>query len=285
MLAVALPGCNGNGEKKDQELAPDKPAGKSAIFVLSDDELYAGIPDDMLLSDLRDDKVVFPPDKGSDAELVARWVTERRNLISWCLDPKQTVTALGEGGEERYYKKIFANRSESRLDQAISIGLKVVDRVPEASQVRYRLAQCLFNRGSYEFWLTDGWLNAMRTAREKRDEAEATRCEKNAKEHGPRAVAYQTLALQHLFHYANAYPMDKTPLDWIWKAQFQLGQFREAVRTINALLDAELVKDDVRTRYEQIRADIQDYLSEVQINAAAPKPASVERMLRAQKDK
>ncbi len=252
-------------------------------------DLYANIPSDLIT--IKDEDVDFN-ERSGDAELVARWATERRKVIGWCL--KEKITELNDyNSEQVVYKRVWPKpdmRPQTRIDQGIAIASKVVENVPSDSWERFRLGESLFFKGSAMYWGIDACMNRIGVLRGEMSlpltgpESE----EKNPKfpnqSHEIETLrqtarglyddmrVYHTTAYKHFSTFAKDRPMDKTGLDFMWKIQYQLGNFREAVRLMNELLDTDLITEDNVKRYQDIRKAINDYLVEREINSAAPKP-------------
>lgn len=244
------------------------------IVTLKDDELYTGIPEDKIKTNdadavIQDSEVDFGSER--DAEKVAIWTTQRKKMISWCLD--QRSRSVQKNGE---YRAVFPDRKPpvDRLDQAISIGMRVVDKVPEANRERGRLAEGLFIKGSNEYFEVDQKIKKLAEYEDKNkaDSAEAKRLKEEIDAHGNKLAQYHLLALKHFKIFLGAFPDDRNTLDFMWKIHFELGDFREAVKVMNVLLDSGKVPDTVRVEYEAIRREINDYLVAVQIDKKAPKP-------------
>jgi tetratricopeptide (TPR) repeat protein len=270
LVLFVLAGCSSTKPR----INPPGEDDEVPINTFADDELYAGIPTDQKSLNLSDDAefigdadITFGNER--DAEKIAQWVTQRKKMVTWCFEQtKKTADNYGE------YKKVFPGtpRPEDRLDQAIAISMKVVDNVPDATRERYRLAQALFWKGSFEFYQIDMGVNAIATYQDKGDTAKATKLEKDLEPHRKRLMKYHLLALRHFRIYLDAFPNDRNTLDFIWKIQFELGNFRDAVKSMNALLDTGSVPDELRTKYEGIRKDINDYLVNYDIDKSTPKP-------------
>lgn len=284
LLALALAGCNSPQMAKDDE--PD--ASKNPIIGhFAGDDLYANLPDGMVK--IPDDSVHFAGEKDYDAEEVAKWATERRDIITWCIN--QHIDEMNEFGATIHrYKRVWPNddtRLDTRYDQAVAISYKVVEKIPDNTRERVRLAQSLFNKGSAEYWAIDACMNRVNVLRaqvgddeENKDPkfkdqiAEIRKLRKTAEAAKKRMFAYHSAALKNFQTYQSAMPMDKTALDYIWKIHFELGNFREAVRVMNDLLNEDIIIEEKRVEYLKIRKEINDYLVEVEINKDAPKPGS-----------
>ncbi len=294
-LAVVIAGCANNTNGKVKPDDPTQPTKYDNIVVgpFEGEDLYAGIPSSLIK--IPDDDVNFSNDKNTDYELIAKWATERRDVISWCLH--EEVQESNEFGQyEHRYKRVWPDdpkRPQTRFDQAIAIGTKVIEKIPGNTRERVRLAWCIFNKGSAEYWAVDACMNRINVLKAKigstndkdednpeypKESKEIKDLRKVADAASVRMLKYHRIALQHFNAYMAAMPMDKAVLDFIWKIHFELGDFREAVRTMNSLLEEDLLKEEVKIEYLKIRKEINDYLVEREINKDAPKPLTPESL-------
>jgi tetratricopeptide (TPR) repeat protein len=287
LLLVALSGCasSGKGDKED----PTKPTKYDDPISgpFEGDDLYTGIPSHLIK--VPDDEVNFSNEKDTDYELIAKWATERRDLISWCLH--EHVKEVNDAARtEVRYKRVWPEdpkRPQTRLDQAIAIGNKVIEKIPGNTRERARLAYCLFTKGTYEYWAIDACMNRINVLKAKigsttvedednpkfpKESKEIRDLRMTAADASWRLLRYHKAALTHFNAYLQSMPMDKAVLDFIWKIHFQLADFREAVRVMNQLLEEDLLKEEVRADYLEIRREINEYLVEREINKDAPKP-------------
>jgi hypothetical protein len=286
-LGFVVAGCTPAQSTKETSEPTGRPNPITRNFEGAD--LYANIPSDLMT--IKDEEVDFN-ERSGDPQLVAKWATERKKVIGWCL--KEKVIELNEFNQEQVsYKRVWPRpdmRPQTRIDQAIAIGSKVIELVPSDSWERFRLAESLFFKGSAMYWGIDACMNKIGVLRGQMElpltgpESE----EKNPKypdqSHEIETLrqtarnlyddmrVYHSTAFKHFSTYAKDRPMDKTGLDFMWKIQYQLGNFREAVRLMNELLDSDLITEDNVQRYQEIRKAVNDYLVEREINAAAPKP-------------
>ncbi len=302
LLLVAAPGCASHAAGPDQPGATRQANPIIGPFV--GDDLYANIPSDKIKTP---DDEVWDENKKPDAEMIARWATERRDVITWCL--KEQVTEINQFGREEYrYKRVWPEpdpRTQTRLDQAIAIGTRVVERIPDNTRERYRLAFSLFTKGSACYWAIDALANDVAKERAENgggasnpngvdtDQAKkdlyliehANKVTGQLEGYKPLMTVYHGAALRHFTAYMNAIPYDKAVLDFLWKIHFQLGDFREAVRLMNEELDADVVKEDVRPKYEQIRKQIMDYLVDISVDKGdAAVPGSPEAFRKVDRD-
>jgi hypothetical protein len=291
---AALAGCSSNN-KGDKDEHPTRPTKYDDPIVgpFEGDDLYTGIPSSLIK--VSDDDVNFSNDKNTDYELVARWATERRDLITWCLHEH-----IKEGGSDDdivvRYKMVWPDdpkRPQTRLDQAIAIGHKVVEKIPGNTRERVRLAYCLFTKGTYEYWTIDACMNRVNVLKaeigsttledekfdrypekssEREKAKEIAKLRMTAADASWRLLRYQKAALGHFRAYRQSMTMDKAPLDFIWKIHVQLAEFREAVRVLNQLLEEGILTDTAQREYLEIRKEINEYLVEREINRDAPKP-------------
>jgi hypothetical protein len=287
-ILLALAGCSSGPGKKDTK-TEKKTADEPRLNTFTDDELYSGIPeekltygDDVTGKKHADSECVFPPDKDSSPILVAEWVKSRRDMIEWCIGRRTTSQNEKGGYENRGYEKVFDDpaRPETRLEQAIAICLKVIDKVPDTTPVRLRLAQLCFIKGSYEYWQIDAATWSVLDLKDQggaENEEKANGLEAKVIEpHKQRLILYQVRALQEFQAYEAKMPMSR-PVDYYWKIHFQLGNWKEALRFLNETLENENLTKERRAEYEGLAKDIQDYLAEVRLNESAPKPGP-ERM-------
>jgi hypothetical protein len=286
-LVLVLAGCAPMQSPKDE---PEDHRSSNAIYRnFTGSDLYATIPSDLIT--IKDEDVDFNG-QSSDPELIARWATERKKVIGWCLGEK--ITEINENNAEQVvYKRVWPKgdmRPQTRFDQAIAIGSKVVESVPSNSWERYRLGESLFYKGSAQYWGIDACMNrigvlkarmGLSSSSPEKDEKNPAFPDESKEIENLRFTArilyddmrvYQTAALRHFTVYGKDRPMDKTVLDFMWKIHYQLGDFREAVRLMNDVLDAGIITEDNAAKYVSIRKAINDYLVEREINAAAPKP-------------
>ncbi|MEZ0229247.1 MAG: hypothetical protein ACAI25_11530 [Planctomycetota bacterium] len=296
-LVVVLAGCSSTGKgNHDGNEDPTKPTKyeNPIIGPFEGEDLYQGIPSSLIK--VPDEDVNFSNDKNTDYEQIAKWATERRDLVSWCLHER--VEEINDAGRaEVRYKRVWPDdprRPQTRLDQAIAIGNKVIEKIPGNTRERARLAYCLFTKGTYEYWAIDACMNKVNILKaeigsttlkdedaelypEKDKKAKATEIAKlrmTAADASWRLLRYHKAALTHFNAYMQSMPMDRPVLDFIWKIHFQLADFREAVRVMNQLLEEDLLKEEVRQDYLEIRKEINEYLVEREINKDAPKPFS-----------
>lgn len=276
LVFSALAGCRSN-PKVEPNTGDDKPSPIVGHF--KGDDLYANIPSERI--QIKDEDVKFG-EKDADYELIAKWATERRDLVTWLLH--QEVPEINEYGQEEHrYKRVWPNddaRPETRFDQAVAIANHVVEKIPDNTRERVRLAWCLFNKGSACYWAIDAYMNKIHKLMgehgDNREDpaikAEVDKLYDLAAKESRDMLVYHRAALQHFTVYMNAMPMDRAVLDFVWKIHFELGDFREAVRYMNQLLDEDLLKEEVKADYLRIRKEINDYLVEREINKDAPKP-------------
>ncbi len=287
-LAFAVAGCSSSGHKGDSESTRTDEDPIIGPFVGGD--LYANID---LPIKYADDDIHFQGEKDYSAELVARWAKERGELIKWCLNQNEQRT--NEFGKpEHSYKRVWPNRPETRLQQAIAIESKVVEKIPDFSRMRYELAWCLFTQGSGYFWAIDACMNRINVLKSEVGDDENNSDPKFAKQVAEikrlrglvdgdppnqdpsalkkRMIAYHTMALQHFAAYYRAIPMDKSVPDFLFKIHFQLGNWKECLRFLNQVIDEGTLSADEQAQYEKIRAEINNYLVEVELDKKAPKP-------------
>jgi hypothetical protein len=288
--ATGLAGCSTAQTKSKDETAKTAVDDEVRINTFKDDDLYTGIPasnltfrDDKGDSHTSDDDVIFDPqDKSFDSVLVAQWVKSRRSAMDWCKGQRRSDLGMNErgGNETPPYLKAFPDdpkRPENRLDQAIAIALKIIQKVPDTPEVHLRLAQMCFVLGSYHFWVVDAGAWGILDSRDKGDDEKAKKIESNLEPHRKRMIAYHIVALQQFQAYESAMPMHH-PSDYYWKINFQLGNFDQALKFLQETLDNPDLKADLRSSYEDIEKQIKNYLVEVKLNDAAPKPLSPERV-------
>lgn len=321
--AVLASGCSGPGDKKSKDGPKDPPTvpdvaaddgdgGPVPIDLFTDEDRYTGVPEDKLTfrdeggsAHSQDSEVNFDStDKAKfDAFCVAQWVKSRRAIIDWCITQKKSGQEYYNnergGYETSPYKRVFPDdpkREATRLDQALSIAIKVVEKVPDTPEARLRLAQMCFVKGAYHFWVIDAgsWelLDAKekeagiaRLPEEKRDaatkeyKAKIARVEATLEHHRKRMIAYHLLALKQFQAYEAALPLPGNhPTDYYFKINFQLGNIKEALKYLVEILDNPELKPETRVKYESIEKDIRDFLAEREVNEAAPLPGSPERV-------
>src|SRR5262245_15219470 len=254
LLAACFAGCGttSDSQKTDDGKGPSDFPGDVIIHnpdpfdfggkSWSDEKLYQGVDDGMLKH--KDGDVEFNPSDKDDAEnfvKIAEWVKTRRDVVNWCM-----------------------KQNPQRLDQAIAILDKVVRKVPTATRERYLLGWYVFARGS-SFYDTEDKLASDVTilddqGKPERDKEwrlrEAERMQKYVER-------YQSAAIYHLTGYSDAVPMDKTPVDLLWKAYFQLGDFENAKRYLSAQLELMPEEHKRKRDYLAIKDDIDRYLAEL----------------------
>jgi len=284
LLGVALLGCQAARSTRDDGAADDP---NSPILTnFQGDDLYANLPDSRVPK-IKDDDPSLQDVKADDHyEKVAMWAKERRDIITWCINEHVDVT--NEYGQpDHMYRHVWPEdkerRPQTRFDQALAISFRVVERIPDNTPERGRLAQCLFNKGSACFWGIDACMNRIhvlmgemgddrKNPKFPKNVAEIEKLDKLADKLKKDMFIYHGLALTNFNRFMTETPMNKKILDYIWKIHFELGNFRESVRVMNQLLDEDILTDEKRTEYIGIRKEINDYLVEREINKDAPKP-------------
>ncbi|HZU99965.1 MAG TPA: hypothetical protein VFF73_24840 [Planctomycetota bacterium] len=285
-LAFAV-GCSSGTSKPDKDNRREE---DPIIGPFVGDDLYANIDFKIKIAD---DDVHFQGEKDYSAELVARWAKERGEIIKWCLNQNEQRT--NEFGKpEHSYKLVWPNRPETRLQQAIAIESKVVEKIPDFSRMRYELAWCLFTQGAGYFWAIDACMNRINVLKAEVGDDENNPDPKCAKQvakikelrrlvdgdppnQDPNAlkkkmIAYHTMALQHFAAYYRAIPMDKSVPDFLFKIHFQLGNWKECLKFLNQVIDEGTLSAEEQTQYESIRTEINNYLVDREINKNAAKP-------------
>jgi hypothetical protein len=258
LLAACFAGCGttSDSQKTDDGRGPSDFPGDVIIHNRDafdfggkswpDEKLYQGVDEGMLKH--KDGDVEFNPSDKDDAEnfvKIAEWVKARRDVVNWCM-----------------------KQNPQRLDQAIAILDKIVRKVPTATREKFLLGWYLYKRGS-SFYDTEDKLAAdvvvLDDEGKERDKEwrlrEAERMQKYVER-------YQRAAIYHLTAYSDAVPMDKTPVDILWRAYVELQDFDNAKRWLSAQLD--LMPDDHPKKKDclVIKDEIDRYLALVTLKGS-----------------
>ena len=171
--------------------------------------------------------------------------------------------------------------------QAKSIFEEILVHDPSISKSRFVLARILFLEAAYWFRAVDHWGYYMTWLIEKRfspDEPERTLSDAELDEalakvrpkikEGNRFVKEAgEAALRHFTRYRGQRPDDNQIVDYVWKLNLYLQNYRQALQWLEYLLAAwdqrEISSEDpARREYESIRDDLERYLAEVEIEGS-----------------
>lgn len=171
--------------------------------------------------------------------------------------------------------------------QAKEILQEILIHDASISRSRFVLARILFLEAAYWFRAVDHWGYYMTWLIEKRfspDEPDRTLSDAELDEalakvrpkikEGNRFVKEAgEAALRHFTRYRGQRPDDDQIVDYVWKLNVYLQNYRQALQWLEYLLAAwdqrEISEEDpARKEYEAIRRDLENYLAEVQIEGA-----------------
>lgn len=171
--------------------------------------------------------------------------------------------------------------------QAKTVLQDILIHDPSISKSRFVMARILFLEAAYWFRAVDHWGYYMTWLIEKRfspDDPDRTLSDAELDEalakvrpkikEGNRFVKEAgEAALRHFTRYRGQRPDDDQIVDYVWKLNLYLQNYREALQWLEYLLAAwdqrEISEDDpARIEYEQIRSDLERYLAEVEIEGS-----------------
>lgn len=217
-----------------------------------EEKLYEGIPETQR-GRHRDSDLTFrgPSDDVDNAVNVAEWVKARRDCVSWCM-----------------------SQDPQRLDQAIAILDRVVRNVPDATRERFTLGWYLCVRGSHFYDLADQGAVTMQVYQDRGKTDEAKKLEPDVLKLKEYCKRCQRAAIYHLLQYYERVPMQKVPVvGMVWKAYFQLENYREALSWLNVWIDT-LPDDEPKKRdCIALREEIRRYLAEFELKGYGKPPS------------
>jgi hypothetical protein len=171
--------------------------------------------------------------------------------------------------------------------QAKAILEEVLKHDPTITKSRFVIARILFLEAAYWFRAVDHWGYYMTWLIEKRfapeepdrtlsdaelDEALA-KARPKVKEGNRFVKEAGEASLRHFTRYRGQRPDDNQIVDYVWKLNLYLQNYRESLQWLEYLLASWeqrdiSARDPARLEYEQIRADLERYLAEVEIEGS-----------------
>ncbi|MBL4844870.1 MAG: hypothetical protein JKY65_05025 [Planctomycetes bacterium] len=171
--------------------------------------------------------------------------------------------------------------------QAKTILQELLRHDPTISKSRFVIARILFLEAAYWFRAVDHWGYYMTWMIEKGfapetpdhtlTKAELTEVLEKVRPkiaEGNRFVKQSAeAALRHFSRYRGQRPDDDQIVDYVWKLNLYLQNYRKSLQWLEYLLASWeqrdiSAKDPARIEYEQIRADLERYLAEVEIEGS-----------------
>lgn len=192
----------------------------------------------------------------------ARWVTERHNEALRLIN-MEPIPARIQGKE---------------------ILEEILRRDPGITRSRFVLARILFLEAAYWYRLVDHWgyymtwlivkrfppENPERTLSDEELEEALTKVRPKVEEGNRFLRTSAEAALRHFTRYSGSRPDDQQIIDYVWKLNLYLQNYREALGALQYLLaewEAQDMssKDPARIKYMEIRDRLENYLAEVEI--------------------
>lgn len=255
---VALAGCgstsdaqktDGNGPsdfKNDAVLDSKRDPFDFGGASWSDDKLYQDVDEKTLK--YHDSDMDFHPTDNSDSEVfvrIAEWVKARNEVVRWCMSQKP-----------------------QRLDQAIAILDRIIRNVPTATRERFLLGWYLCVRGSGFFDMEDKLRTDVVVMDEQGKELGKDWRLREADRMRRYVERYQRAAVYHLLAYADKAPMDKTPVDLLWKCYWQLLEYENARKWLAAQI--ELMPDEHPKKKEYLaqKDELDHYIAEMTLKGS-----------------